>query len=279
MKFRYTARTKQGGLQTGFIEAVNREAAFNILVGHELFIIGLEIAETPKWYNRFLDLVNRVKSADVMIFTRQFATLLDAQISLSDALKNIYKQTRGPILKEAISEISADIDSGLSLSQAMERHSNIFSSFYVSMVRSAEVTGRLEEVMSFMADYLEKETGLMSRVRNALIYPVVVIVLFAVVSGIMIGFVFPQLQPIFTEANVQLPLMTRILLGAGTFIQDWWVMLLVVLLVFIFVVVDYFRTPEGRIVFDEIRVRIPVVGDLFKKLYVARFAESSSVLI
>ena len=147
------------------------------------------------------------------------------------------------------------------------------------MVRSAEVTGRLEEVMSFMADYLEKETGLMSRVRNALIYPVVVIVLFAVVSGIMIGFVFPQLQPIFTEANVQLPLMTRILLGAGTFIQDWWVMLLVVLLVFIFVVVDYFRTPEGRIVFDEIRVRIPVVGDLFKKLYVARFAESSSVLI
>ena len=85
------------------------------------------------------------------------------------------------------------------------------------MVRSAEVTGRLEEVMSFMADYLEKETGLMSRVRNALIYPVVVIVLFAVVSGIMIGFVFPQLQPIFTEANVQLPLMTRILLEGRNF--------------------------------------------------------------
>lgn len=279
MKFRYTARTKQGDLQTGFIEAVNREAAFNILVGHELFILGLEIAEIPKWYNRFLDIINRVKSADVMIFTRQFATLLDAQISLGDALKNIYKQTKSSLLKEAISEISADIDSGLSLSQAMERHSNVFSSFYISMIRSAEVTGRLEEVMAFMADYLEKEIGLISRVRNALIYPIVVIALFVVVVFIMIGFVFPQIQPIFTEANIQLPLMTRVLLGAGGFVHDWWVMLLIVLVVFIFVAVDYFRTSEGRIVFDEIRVRIPVIGNLFKKLYVARFAESASVLI
>ena len=161
----------------------------------------------------------------------------------------------------------------------MERHSKYFSSFYISMIRSAEVTGRLEEVMAFMADYLEKEIGLISRVRNALIYPIVVIVLFCGRGLYYDWFVFPQIQPIFTEANIQLPLMTRVLLGAGAFIQDWWVMLLIALIVLIFVAVDYFRTPEGRIVFDEIRVRIPVIGNLFKKLYVARFAESASVLI
>lgn len=279
MKFRYNARTKQGDLQTGFIDAVNREAAFNILVGHELFILNLEVAEAPKWYDRFLDIINRVKATDLMIFTRQFATLLDAQIPLGDSLKNIQKQTKNTILKEAVSEISADIDSGLSLSQAMERHSNIFSSFYASMIRSAEVTGRLEEVMSFMADYLEKEVNLMSRVRNALIYPAVVIGLFCVVAGIMVGFVFPQLQPIFAETEMQLPLVTQILLGTGNFVANWWPILLVILVVFIFVILDYFKTAEGKIVFDEFRVRVPVIGDLFKKLYVARFAESTSVLI
>ena len=279
MKFRYNARTKQGDLQTGFIEAVNREAAFNILLGHELYILNLEMAEASKWYDRFLDLVNRVKSADLMIFTRQFATLLDAQISLGDSLKNIHKQTKNIILKEAISEISGDIDSGLAFSQALERHPNIFSNFYVSMVRSAEVTGRLEEVMTFMADYLEKEVSLISRVRNAMIYPAVVIGLFIVVAGVMVGFVFPQLQPIFEETQMQLPLITQILLGTGNFVASWWPILLLILAVFTVVTLDYFRTAEGKIVFDELRVRIPVVGDLYKKLYVARFAESTSVLI
>ena len=191
MKFKYNARTKQGELQTGFIEAVNRDAALAILTSHELFILSLESAEAVQWYQRFLDLFKRVKPSDLMIFTRQFATLLDAKISLADSLKNLYRQTRNPILKEAIFELASDIDAGLSLSQAMERHPRIFSEFYVSMIRSAEITGRLEEVSNFMADYLEKEVGLLSRVRNALIYPVLVIALFMVVVGIMIGVVFP----------------------------------------------------------------------------------------
>lgn len=279
MKFKYTARTKQGELQTGFIEAVNREAAGNILIGHELFILSLEIAEIKKWYQRFFDLLNRVKPSDLMIFTRQFAVLLEAKIPLGDSLKNLYKQTRNPILKEAIIELSSDIDAGLSLSQALERHSNIFSSFYVSMVRSAEVTGRLEEVIGFMADYLEKEVGLLSRVRNAFIYPVVVLLLFGAVAGIMVGAVFPQLEPIFAESGASVPAITRILLSGGAFISDWWLAILIVLIVFIMVVIDYFRTPEGRVVFDEMRVRLPVIGGLYKKLYVARFAESAGVLI
>ncbi|MBI3046369.1 MAG: type II secretion system F family protein [Candidatus Harrisonbacteria bacterium] len=279
MKFRYNARTKQGELQTGFVDAANRDAALNILTGHELFILSLESAETIQWYQRFLDLFKRVKPGDLMIFTRQLATLLDAKISLADSLRNLYKQTRNPILKETIFELSSDIDSGLSLSQAMERHPHIFSEFYTSMIRSAEITGRLEEVSAFMADYLEKEVGLLSRVRNALIYPVLVIVLFTAVVGIMVGVVFPQLEPIFAESQAPVPAVTRILLGAGGFIAEWWLALLVILGIFIFLAVDYLNTKEGKIVSDEIRVRLPVIGDLYKKLYVARFAESTSVLI
>lgn len=279
MKFRYNARTKQGELQTGFIEAANRDVALNTLAGHELFILSLESAEVEKWYQWIFNLLSRVKASDLMIFTRQFATLLEAKISLGDSLKNLYKQTRNPILKEVIFEISSDIDAGLSLSQAMERHLNIFSEFYVSMVRSAEITGRLEEVIGFMADYLEKEVGLLSRVRNALIYPVVVLALFGAVVGIMLVFVFPQLEPIFAETNVELPTITKILLGSGRFLADWWLAALVVFAIFIFVVVDYALSKEGKVVLDELRVRLPVLGDLYKKLYVARFAESTAVLI
>ncbi|MBU6141949.1 type II secretion system F family protein [Patescibacteria group bacterium] len=279
MKFQYTARTKEGELQTGFIEAVNREAAINILVGHELFILSVQEADKPHWYDPFLRLVNRVKTTDLMVFTRQFATLLDAKISLGDALKNLRRQTANAILKEVISDLSSDIDSGLLLSQAMERHPQVFSNFYVSMVRSAEVTGRLEEVMGFMADYLEKESGLMSRVRGAMIYPVVLMVLFAVVVGIMVGVVFPQLEPVFTESNAKIPLVTQVLLGLGQFIANWWLAILIVLAIVGVVLYDYFDTPEGKVVLDEFRVRLPIIGDMYRKLYVSRFAESSAVLI
>jgi type IV pilus assembly protein PilC len=279
MKFKYTARTKQGELQTGFVEGVNREAAFNILAGHDLFVLSIESVETGQWFQGILGLFQRVKAADLMVFTRQFATLLDAKISLGDSLKNLYKQTRNPILKEAVFELSSDIDSGLSLSQAMSRHPNIFSEFYTSMVRSAEITGRLEEVIGFMADYLEKEAGLLSRVRNAMIYPIVVLLLFGAVIIIMVTVVFPQLQPVFEESNTELPIITKILLGSGGFIADWWLAILIILGIFAFVIIDYSGTPEGKIVFDELQVRLPAIGGMYKKLYISRFSESTAVLI
>ncbi|HEY4499940.1 MAG TPA: type II secretion system F family protein [Candidatus Paceibacterota bacterium] len=279
MKFKYSARTQSGELQTGFVEGVNRETAFNTLTGHDLYILSLESTEIVHWYDRLLSIFKRVKQGDLMVFTRQFAILLDAKISLGDALRSLYRQTHNATLKEAIFEISSDIDSGLSLSQSLERHNQIFSSFYISMMRSAEVTGRMEEVASFLADFLEKENTLLSKVRSAMIYPAVVIGLFMVVVGIMIGFVFPQLQPVFAEANVKLPPVTAILLATGTFVSEWWFVLLIVAIIMAVMILDYIRTPEGKIVFDELVVKVPVIGDLFKKMYVTRFAESTSVLI
>ena len=126
MKFRYSARTKIGELQVGYIEAVNREAAFNILSGHELFILTMEPELGKRFLSNIFGFLNRVKRKDLMIFTRQFATLLEAEITLSDSLKTLYSQTRNLFLRETIFEISSDIDAGLSLSQSLERHSNIF---------------------------------------------------------------------------------------------------------------------------------------------------------
>ncbi len=279
MKFKYQARTKEGELQTGFIDAVNREAALNILTGHELFILSIESAEKNYWYQRLLNFFKRVKVNDLMIFTRQFSTLLESKVPIGDSIRSLYRQTKNPTLKEIIFELSSDIDSGLSLSQALERHSHIFFGFYISMIRSAEITGRLEESMLFLADYLEKEAVWRARLKNALIYPAVIAVLFVIVCGIMFTFVFPQLGPIFQESNIALPFLTKLLLGTGNFIIAWWWVVLLMFGLLVFVLIDYFRSPEGKALSNELIIKIPVFGNLFKKIYVVRFAESTSVLI
>ncbi len=279
MKFRYVARTKTGESQTGFVEAISREAGFNTLTSHDLFVLSIEEPRSASWYSTVIDFFKRVRQIDIAIFTRQFSTLLQAGIPLSDSLKSLYRQTSNPILREVVFEVSADIDAGLSMSQAMAKHETIFSEFYINLLRSAEVTGRVESVMGFLADYLEKQHIVQTKVRSALIYPAFVIVLFLVVGGILIGVVFPQIGPIFIESNVELPLVTRILLSAGTFLSQWWLAVLVIMGIFIVLVVDYLRSKEGRVVFDAVAIKLPVLGILFKKVYIARFAESANVLI
>ncbi len=278
-KFKYNARTQEGELQTGFVDAANRQAALNILTGHGLFILKLEGAEKVSWFQKTFRFLNRVKITDLMIFTRQFATLMEAKVPLDNSLRSLYQQTRNTILKEAISDISSDIDAGLSLSQTLERQTGIFSEFYVNMIRSAEITGRLEEVMNFLADYLEKEVGWRSRIRNALIYPITVVVLFMVVGVIMLVVVFPQIAPIFEESNVSLPILTQFFLASGYFILNWWWIILIIAVMLIFLAVDYFQKDEGKAVLNEITIKLPIFGNMFKKIYVARFAESISVLI
>jgi type IV pilus assembly protein PilC len=279
MKYKYNARTEGGELQAGFVEAGTREAAANILRGHNLFILSLEEAERVRWYDKISRFFGRVKINDLMLFTRQFAILLESKVPIGESLRALHHQTRKPLLKEAVLEISEDVDAGLSLSQALERQSAIFSEFYVNMIRPAEVTGRLEEATIFLADYLEKEAMWISRVRNALIYPVIVIILFLIVGGIMLVTVFPQIEPVFAEAGVELPLITKTFLALGSFILKWWLAMILVVVMLILLLIDYFQSREGKLVFDEIKIRIPLLGDLFKRIYVARFAESVSVLI
>ena len=147
------------------------------------------------------------------------------------------------------------------------------------MVRAAEMTGRVDEAMSYLADYLEKEDVLTGKIKNALIYPAFVIGLFVLVVGIMVVYVFPQIKPIFEETGVVLPIYTRIILGSGDFILTWWWAILAMVIIFLVVIIDYLGTEEGKILINDLELKIPVVGDLFNKIYVTRFTQSASVLI
>jgi type IV pilus assembly protein PilC len=279
MKFKYRARTKEGELQVGYVEAGNRDSAANILSSHELYVLSIESAEGWTLFGEIASYFGRVKRKDIVIFTRQLATILDARVPLNAALRTLHDQTRQPVLKEAIIQMAEDIDSGLSLSQAMERRGRIFPQFYAGMVRAAEVTGNLNEAVGYIADYAEKESILAGKAVSALIYPAFVVALFFVVSLIMVVFVFPQIGPVFQNAGVQLPIYTAVLLGVGQFVSSWWLVLLIVLLVLIFLALYYVRTPEGQALVDDGKIKLPIARNVYLPLTITRFSNALALLI
>lgn len=279
MKFKYSARTKNGELQVGYVEAVSKEAATEILSGHELFVLSIEGEISGGFFGSFLKFFNRIKLMDLMVFTRQFATLLDSDVPLGGALLNLEKQTKNPVLKEVIYDVSNDVSAGLALSQALERQNHVFSDFYLNMIKSAEITGRLAEVMKYLAEYLDKEVSWKNKIRNAMIYPAFLIALFLIIGIILLTVVFPKLLPFFQESGVKLPLITQIFLNTGNFLLEWWWMIIIVLFFFSLIIFDYFKTEEGKNVLNDLMINIPIFGNLFRKIYIARFTESLSVLI
>lgn len=279
MKFFYKARNQEGELQIGNVEAPNKEAAINRLLGYGLFVLSVEPVREDNLFTRFTDYFQRIKITDLMIFTRQFSTLIASQIPLVDSLKSLAHQTTKPILKEIILEMKNDIEAGFSLSQALANHPKVFSEFYINMVKSAEITGRLSETLEFLADYLEKQTILISKIRNALIYPAFVIGLFIIAAILMVTMVLPQIIPVFKESNVDLPFFTKLLISFSEFLTNFWLMILIIFGAVIFILIDYFSTKEGKVLLNEIVLRTPIIGKIFKNLYLARFSESMRVLI
>jgi type IV pilus assembly protein PilC len=279
MKFRYQAKTKTGEMQVGFVEAGNRDAAVSILTGHDLFVLSIEAASKPNLADRLDSLFNRVRKKDMVVFTRQLATLLDARLPLNNALKILYDQTANRLLREAIHQITEDIDSGLSFSQAMERQGTVFPDFYIEMVRAAEVTGNLNDIAGFLADYTEKEGDLASKASSALIYPAIVLALFVAVAFLLLTFVFPSIGTVFAENNVNLPWYTQALLTIGNFTAKWWFVVIGGLAILVFFVIDYLGTEEGKGFLDDMKIRFPIAKKVFLPVVMARFGNAAALLV
>ncbi|MCX7589535.1 MAG: type II secretion system F family protein [Patescibacteria group bacterium] len=279
MKFRYQARTKEGELQVGFVEAGSRDSAEKILLSHNLFILLLEEVEKPNFFTRLLDFFNRVKLKDLVIYYRQMSVLFESQIPLNRILETLYNQTSNPNLKEATYEVLEDIQKGLSFSQAAEKQKSVFSEFAISMIRSGEVTGNLDKVISFLADYTEREFSLISKAKSAAVYPIVIIGVFIVVSGIMVTMVFPQIKPIFDQSGVKLPFFANLLLGLSTILTDWWFVIVIFLIIFTLLLIDFIQTDEGKALFDELKLRLPLLRKVFLPILMSRFANASALLI
>lgn len=279
MKFKYQAKTKDGEVQVGFVEADTRDTAVTILTNHDLFVLSVVAEAPPTTLDRISAFFARARRKDLIIFARQLATLLEAHLPLSDALKVLNQQTSNKTLKEAIYQVGEDINAGLSFSQALGRQGGSFPDYYVEMIRAAEVTGNMNELASFLADYTEKEGNLATKVSSALIYPGIVLGLFAVVAFILLTFVYPSLGGVFAQNGVSLPWYTQVLLDTGNFLSKWWLAVVIGVIVVGLLLVDYFQTNEGKALLDEAQLRLPIVKKVTVPVVMARFGNSAALLV
>lgn len=279
MKFIYKAKNQKGEIQMGSIEATSFDSAIKTLGGYNLFVMELTPVREKNWLDQILGHRRGISGKDLTLFMRQFATLLESRVPLSDSLKTLLAQTTNPRLKETLFDLVSDLDAGLSLSQAMARQSHLFNEFYIQMVRSGEISGRMEEVFTYLADYTEHQYNLTSKAKGAAVYPAFILGTFLVIGTLITVSLAPQMAGIFGEFEKSPPLMTKILISIGQFLANWGIIIAVALVGLILALLNYFKTPEGRRFGDFWLLRLPIFGNLYRNIYVARFCETAGTLI
>ncbi|MFW0838079.1 MAG: type II secretion system F family protein [Candidatus Komeilibacteria bacterium] len=277
--FKYRAHRGQD-ITTGMVEAPNLEAASEILGDRGLNIINIsEAEEGKKGLSLNIAILQRVKPKDLVIFSRQLSVMISATLPIVQALRILVKQTTNPFFKGIISELADEVEGGQKFSVALGKHRNIFSNFYVSMVKSGETSGKLDDVLEYLADQLEKDYDLRSKIKGAMIYPAFIISGLVVVGIVMMIFVIPKLTEMLTASGQELPIATRMLIATSTFMRDYWWLLIVLVLGIVFGLRYVIKTKKGKKAFDLLLIKLPVFGKLFQRIYLVRLTRSLSTLI
>lgn len=278
MNFTYTAITEQGEKKEGVIEAVNREFAVTGLQRRGLIVTTIKSeAEAKKWFE--ISLFEKVPMKDIVILSRQMSTLFEAQVSALKAFSLLADNTENKLLATKLAQIVSDLQAGSSIAGALGKHPDVFSDFYVNMVKAGEESGKLTSVFSYMADYLERQYALTSKTKHALVYPAFVIAIFIAVMILMFTVVVPKLSAIIAESGQEVPFYTKIVMGISSFLVQYGIFLLIFVIALISYVVYLSRSARGKELIDDIRLGIPVVGTLYQKLYLARIADNMDTML
>lgn len=274
MLFRYTALDETGRAINGVIDALTMEVALNSLQRRGFTISGITPGVSLPFWKRTISLWRRIGAKEIVLVSRQIATLFEAQVSALRIFRLLAAESENLGLKEVLLAIADDLQAGSSIARALAKHPAVFSSFYVSMVRSGEESGKIDQAFVFLADYLERTYEVTSKAKNALIYPIFVIITFIAVLVLMMTTVIPSVKDILVQSGQEVPFYTKVILGISSFFVSYgW--LLAVLLVFgILFFIRFARTPHGNIFMGELRIRIPYIGTLFRKLYLSRIADT-----
>lgn len=282
MKFSYSAKNDQGELKNGTIESFSEESAIDLLQKAGFVILKIEKAKEQSISERAFSFLSGVKIKDLAIFTRQMATLFEAQVSIRESLLTTREQTENQALKEAIYQVYSDIESGLTFSDSLSKYPDVFGTFYVNMIKAAEITGRLDSALNYLADYYDTQSAINSKIKNAMIYPLFMIAMFGVVISIMVSVVIPQLSGVISDSGVgfsELPIATQMLFKMGDFFQSYWYIVISFFLGIVYLLFRYFSSEEGKMMAGSILLGMPIIGEFLRKVYVARFAETFSVLL
>jgi type IV pilus assembly protein PilC len=278
MLFKYKAVDEKGINKEGEIDASTRDMAISGLQHRGLIVLSIVGSEASKsiFKTTFFD---KVKMKDVVILSRQIATLFEAQVSALKIFTMLASNNAGKLLGTKLNQITDDIQAGLSISGAMAKHPDVFSNFYVNMVRAGEESGKLTQAFSHLADYLDRQYSLTSKTRNALIYPLFVVVTFFAVMGLMFTVVIPKISLIILSSGQEVPLYTKVVIAiSDLFVRYGFVVLIVLILAGIWV----WRiavTEAGKNYLDKLRLSVPAIGDLFRKVFLSRIADNLDTML
>lgn len=275
--FQYKVTDASGKMISGSVEAENEALALTLLQEEGLTPISIT-KQSVKLSELNLDFLTRVKIKDVVIMSRQLSTMVDASLPLVEALHILVRQTVNPKLKTIISDIADQVEGGARLSVALKQYPKVFSNFYISIVKSGETSGQLASVLGYLANQMEKDYDLRSRIKGAMIYPAFIMSGLVVVGFLMMIYVVPKMTEILKETGAELPISTRILIAVSDWlVVYWWLAITIAVVSFVSFRIAL-RWPQVRYGFDWLKLHIPVFGKLFQRIYVVRITQSLATL-
>ncbi len=278
MTFTYQAVTGTGEKKEGAIDAASKDLAIAALQRRGLIVVGIKEEGEKKGFLQ-TELFARVPQKDIVILSRQIATLFGAQVSALKAFTLLSTNAENPLLARKLRAVTDDIQAGMPISGALAKQGDVFSDFYVNMVKAGEESGKLNEVFNYLAEYLDRQYALTSKTKNALIYPAFVIGVFIIVMVLMFVMVIPKLSEIIQSSGQEIPIYTRIVIGISQFFVDYGFIVLIAVLAGAGYLWYLSRTEKGQAYLDNVQLSIPVVGKLYTKLYLSRTSDNLATML
>lgn len=280
MLFNYSAVDAQGQPKNGSIDALNMDIALSSLQRRGFVVSKIvPVGEKKGVLNVEFTFLERVSNKEVVILSRQMATLFQAQVSALRIFRLLGEESENKLLRKKLIAIADDIQGGSSISMALEKHKDVFSDFYVSMVKAGEESGKLDETFNYLADYLDRTYELVTKAKGALVYPAFVIFTFISVMIVMFTIVIPKISVILEESGQDLPIYTKVVMGISDFFLNYGFIFAGLVLVFGVLVYRYIKTPAGRTVYDTIKLNIPYISNLYRKLYLSRLSDNMNTML
>jgi len=277
-KFNYRAKDKDGKTISGVVEAKNEKQAVELLHERELIVISLSPVKEKTHLKKVFKFLNKVSFNDVVNFTRQLSTMVTAGLSLTDALSLLEEQAK-PAMAIIISGVLRRVQGGDSLADSLAQYPKVFSPVYVALVRSGESAGVLDKILARLADNLEKQRDFKSKVKGALIYPVIVLVAMIAVAAVMMIFVLPKMMVLYEEFQADLPLPTRILMSISRLVTSFGWLFLIIIAGLVYGFLLWKKTEVGRKVYSQLFFRVPVFGDLNRGVILTEFTRTLGLLL
>ncbi len=280
MRFTFKAKDQNGAVREGIIEAISEQNAIEVLQKNNLIPVFIEQEKRmPQIIKDLKRVWEGATQKELAIFFRQLATLIEAKVPITQSLAAIEEQTGNRYMKIIIKEISEDVQEGMSLSESLAKHADIFPPLIFNIIKAGEISGNLQRSIVFVADSIEKNYQLTSKIRSALLYPAFVVMVAFIIGFIVVTVILPKLTGIIKDMGVVVPWYTKVIMWIGDFMSNFWWAVLIVIFGLIGGFVYYIKTETGKREWDQLELKLPILGNLMKAIYLARFSDNLSLMI